>query len=136
MRGNRPALLLLERVCAVIVVLGVLYAAFLPLIADHEVLLIAYRRGGLTPSIIIIVGACAGWLCLRLARSRQRPPIVLAVAGLCAVGLLTVMWWGIPGAVEKQDVTPPPDTGRFYDSQPPGNAPGTVTPSAPPSARP
>ncbi|WP_405638803.1 hypothetical protein [Streptomyces sp. NBC_00019] len=132
MHGNRPALLLVERACAVIVVLGVLYAAFLPLIANHEVLMIAYRRGGLTPSIIIIVGAFAGWLCLRLAR-RQRPPVGLGVAGLCAVALLAVMWWGAPGTVEKQDVNPPPGTGRFYDSQLPGNTPGTVTP---PSAGP
>ncbi|MEU6184245.1 hypothetical protein [Streptomyces coeruleorubidus] len=136
MNASRPAQRLLEGACAVIVVLGVLYAALLPLISDRSVLLSTYKRGGLTPLIIIFAGACVGWLCLRLARSRKRPPIVLAVGGVCAVGLLAVMWWTTRGTVEEQHVTPSPTSGRFHQSAPPDSAPGPVTPPAPPSAGP
>lgn len=137
MNASRPAQRLLERVCAVIVVLGVLYAALLPLIADGTALLSTYKRGGLIPLIIIFAGACAGWLCLRLARSRKRPPTVLVVVGgVCAVGLLAVMWWTTRGTVEEQRVTPSPTSGRFHQSAPSDNTPGTVTPPAPPSAGP
>ncbi|MEU0112790.1 hypothetical protein ABZ137_03450 [Streptomyces bobili] len=136
MHGSRLAQRLLEGVCAAIVVLGVLYAALLSWIANHDALLSTYKRGGLTPLIVIFTGACAGWLGLRWARSRRRPPIVLVVGGTCAVALVAMVWWGTRGTVEEQHVTPSPSTGRFHQSQPPDNAPGTVTPPAPPTAGP
>jgi hypothetical protein len=136
MNASRPALRLLEGALAVAVVLGVLYAALLPVIASRTALLSMYKRGGLTPLIIIFAGACTGWLWLRLARSRKRPPIVLAAGGVCAVGLLAVMWSGTRDTVEQQHVTPSPNTGRFYQSAPPDSTPGTVPPPARPSAGP
>ncbi|MBA2949670.1 hypothetical protein [Streptomyces himalayensis] len=127
---------LLEGACKVIVALGAVYAALVLLLAHPDALLITYKHGGLTPLIIIFAGACADWLCLRLIRSRTRPPIVLVIGTVCAVGLLTVLWWGTRGTVEEQHITPSPPSGRFQQSQPPGNAPGTVQPPAPPSAGP
>lgn len=136
MRSSRLALRLLEGACAAIVALGVVYAALLLLIADPDALLVTYKRGGLTPLIIFFAGACGGWLCLRLIRSRQRPPVVLVIGVVCAVGLLTVLWRGTHGTVEEQHITPSSPSGRFHQSQPPDNAPGTVQPPAPPSAGP
>lgn len=136
MNVSRLALRILEGALAAVVVLGVLYTALLPLVASRMALLSTYKRGGLTPLIIIFAGACAGWLCLRLARSRKRPPIVLAAGSVFAVGLLAVMWSGTRDTVEQQDVTPSPTTGRFHQSAPPDNTPGTVPPPTPPSAGP
>ncbi|PWI12302.1 hypothetical protein DIZ27_01555 [Streptomyces sp. NWU339] len=136
MHSSCLALRLLEGACKVIVALGAVYAALILLLADPDALLITYKRGRLTPLIIIFAGSCAGWLCLRLIRSRQRPPIVLVVGVVCAVGLLTVLWRGTRGTVEEQHITPSPPSGRFQQSQPPGNAPGAVQPSVPPSAGP
>ncbi|MFD9445868.1 hypothetical protein ACFWBR_43900 [Streptomyces sp. NPDC060006] len=136
MRSGRLVLRLLEGACAAIVALGVIYAALLLLIAHPDALLVAYKRGGLTPLIVFFAGACAGWLCLRLIRSRQRPPVVLVIGIVCAVGLLTLVWRGTHGTVEEQHVTPSPTTGRLHQEQPPDNAPGTVQLPAPPSAGP
>ncbi|MEU0957152.1 hypothetical protein ABZ353_33220 [Streptomyces niveus] len=136
MRSSRLALRLLEWACAAIVALGVVYAALLLLIADPVALLATYKRGGLTPLIIFFAGACAGWFCLRLIGSRQRPPVVLVIGVVCAVGLLAVIWRGTHGTVEEQHVTPSPTTGRFHQPQPPDTAPGTVQPPAPPRAGP
>lgn len=136
MNASRPALRLLEGALAVVVVLGVLYAALLPVIASRTALLSTYKRGGLTPLILIFAGACAGWLWLRLARSRKRPPIVLAAGSVCAVGLLAVMWSGTRDTVEERQVTPSPTSGRFHQSAPPDSTPGTASPPAPPSAGP
>ncbi|WP_331762635.1 hypothetical protein OG612_46035 (plasmid) [Streptomyces sp. NBC_01527] len=136
MRTSCLALRLLEGACGVIVALGVVLAALLLLIADPDALLITYRHGGLTPLIIIFAGACAGWLCLRLISSRRRPPVVLVIGVVCAVGLLIVFWRGTRGTVEEQHVTPSPPSGRFHQWQPPDNVPGTVQPPAPPSVGP
>lgn len=102
---HSSGLRLLEGACRVIVALG---AALLLLTVDHDALLITYKRGGLTPLTIFFAVACAGWLCLRLIRSRQRPPAVLVIGVVCAVGLLTVLWWTTHGTVEEQHVTPSP----------------------------
>ncbi|MFE7765954.1 hypothetical protein [Streptomyces sp. NPDC057438] len=88
--------------------IGAVCATLLLLTADHDVLLITYKRGGLTPLIIFFMVACAGWLCLRLIRSRQRPPVVLVIGVVCAVGVLTLIWWTTHGTVEEQHVTPSP----------------------------
>ncbi|WP_405651723.1 hypothetical protein OG581_14140 [Streptomyces sp. NBC_01386] len=136
MRGSRLVLRLLEGACAAFVALGVVHAAILLLAADPDALFITYKRGGLTPLIIFFAGASAGWLCLRLIRSRQRPPVVLVIGVVCAVGLLTVFWRTIHGTVEEQHVTPSPPSGRFQQSQPPDSAPGTVQTPAPPSVGP
>ncbi|MGW8688019.1 hypothetical protein ACWGNN_44830 [Streptomyces sp. NPDC055817] len=136
MRSSCLALRLLEGACKVIVALGAVYAALVLLLADPDALLIIYKRGGLTPLIIIFAGACAGWLCLRVIRSRTRAPVVLVIGAVCAVGLLTVLWQGTRDTVEEQYITPSPPSGRFQQSQPPGDAPDTVQPPAPPSAGP
>jgi peptidoglycan/LPS O-acetylase OafA/YrhL len=124
---------LLERVCAVI---AVLYATLLALFTTYDALLITYRNGDLTPTIAVFTGACVGWLGLRLVRSPRRPPIGLFVGGVCAVGLVVVLWWTThPPVEEKQHVTPSPSTGGLK-SQPPDGAPGTAPLPAPPTARP
>lgn len=132
MRRSSLTLRLLEGACAAIVALGMVFAAVLLLVAQPEALLYTYRRGGLTSLIIGFAGACAGWLCLRTIRSRQRPPVALIIAVVCAVGLLTVMWRTTRGTAEEQHVTPSSPPGRFHPSPPPGDAPGTVQPPAPP----
>ncbi|MFJ4567783.1 hypothetical protein ACIP4U_29630 [Streptomyces caelestis] len=124
---------LLERVCAVI---AVLYATLLALFTNYDALLITYRNGDLTPTIAVFTGACVGWLGLRLVRSPRRPPIGLFVGGVCAVGLVVVLWWPThPPVEEKQHVTPSPSTGGLK-SQPPDSAPDTAPLPAPPTPRP
>ena len=113
MHSSNLALRLLEGACQVIVALGAVYAALLLLSADHDALLITYKSGGLTPLIIFFAAACVGWLCLRLIGSRQRPPVVLVLGVVCAVGLLAVLWRTTHGTVEEQHVTPSPPSGRF-----------------------
>lgn len=132
MRSSSLTLRLLEGACASIVALGTVYAAVLLLAAHPEALLFAYRRGGLNSLITVYAGACAGWLCLRMIRSRRRPPFALVIGVVCAVGLLAVMWRTTRGTVEEQHVTPSSPPGRFQPSQPPDGAPGTVQPPAPP----
>ncbi|MFE6888246.1 hypothetical protein [Streptomyces sp. NPDC057694] len=134
MRSGRLALRLSEWACAALVALGMVYAALLLLVADPDALLVTYKRGGLSPLIIFFAGVCACWLCLRLISSRQRPPVVLVIGVVCAVGLLAVLWRGTQGTVEEQHVTPSSPSGRFHPSQHPDDAPGAVQPPAPPSA--
>lgn len=119
MRSNSLTLRLLEGACAAIVAMGVVYAALLLLVAQPEALLYTYKRGGLTSLIMTFAGACAGWLCLRMVRTRQRPPVALVIGVVCAVGLLAVMWRTTRGTVEEQHVTPSPTTGPFHRSEPP-----------------
>ncbi|MEU1939220.1 hypothetical protein ACH49O_36220 [Streptomyces coeruleorubidus] len=79
MSGDRRALRLLERACAVI---AVLYATLLAFFTNYDALLITYQNGDLTPTIAIFAGARVGWLGLRLMRSPRRPP-----AGLLSLGV-------------------------------------------------
>lgn len=131
MSGNRRALRLLERACAVI---AALYATLLALSTNYDALLITYRNGDLTPTIAVFTGACVGWLGLRLARSPRRPP-VLCVGGVCAVGLVAVLWWTNHSTADEEQVTPTPSTGGLR-SQPSDNTPGTAPLPASPTAGP
>lgn len=124
---------LLERVCAVV---AVLYAMLLVLFTNYDALLITYRNGDLTSTIAVFATTCTGWLSLRLMRSQRRLPMGLFVAGACAIGLVTVLWWVTHPTVKEQHVTPPPSTGRSQEPQPPRNTPGPAYPPAPPTARP
>lgn len=132
MRSSGLTLRLLEGACAAVVAMGAVYAAVVLLAAQPEALLFTYRRGGLTSLITVFAGACVGWLGLRMIRSRQRAPVALVIGVVCAVGLLAVTWRTTRGTVEEQHVTPSSPPGRFQPSQPPGDAPGTVQPPAPP----
>ncbi|MBC9723808.1 hypothetical protein [Streptomyces sp. TRM68367] len=128
MRGVRRVLRLLEGLCAVI---AVLYATLLVLFTNYDALLVTYENG-----IAVFAGACVGWVGLRLVRSPRRPPVRLAIAGACAIGLVAVMWWTTRPTADQQHVTPTPGTGRSWHSQPPNGTPGTVPPPAPPTAGP
>ncbi|MFC8202039.1 hypothetical protein ACFUTV_42660 [Streptomyces sp. NPDC057298] len=110
MHSSSHALRLLEGACRVIVALGAVCAALLLLTVNPEALLIAYKRGGLSPLIVLFAGACVGWLCLRLIRSQQRPPVVLVIGAVCAVGLLSVLWQTTHSTAEEQRFPPPPPT--------------------------
>ncbi|MDQ0745889.1 hypothetical protein QF034_000120 [Streptomyces africanus] len=124
---------LLERACAVI---AVLYATLLTLFTDYDALLVTYKNGDLTPTIAVFTGACVGWLGLRLVRLPRRPPVGLFVGGVCAVGLVAVVWWTIhPTVEEQQHVRPSPSTGGLK-SQPTDSAPDTAPLPAPPTAGP
>ena len=57
---HSSGLRLLEGACRVIVAIGAVCATLLLLTADHDALLITYKRGGLTPLIIFFAVACAG----------------------------------------------------------------------------
>ena len=133
MGGGRRVLRLLEGACAVV---AVLYVTLLVLFTNYDALLITYRNGDLTSTITVFAVACVGWLGLRLARSPRRPSAGLLLGGACAVGLLARLWWTIHPTVEEQHVTPLPRTGRFVDSQPPENTPGSAPPPAPPTTGP
>lgn len=133
MNEGPRVLRLLERVCAVV---AVLYAMLLVLFTNYDALLITYRNGDLTSTIAVFATACTGWLSLRLMRSQRRVPIRLFVAGACAIGLVTVLWWMTHSTVKEQHVTPTPSTGRSQEPQPPRNIPGPAYPPAPPTARP
>ncbi|MFF2852943.1 hypothetical protein ACFVT5_42655 [Streptomyces sp. NPDC058001] len=124
---------LLEGACAVV---AVLYATLLVLFADYDALRITYRNGDLDSTITIFAVACFGWLGMRLARSPRRLSAGLLVGGACAVGVMAVLWWTARPTVEEHHVTPTPSTGRYLDSQPPENTPGSAPPPAPPTAGP
>lgn len=131
MSGNRRALRLLERVCAVI---ALLYATLLVLSTNHDALLITYKNGDLSPTIAVFTAACAGWWGLHLVRSPRRLP-VLFVGGACAVGLMAVLWWTAHPTVDEKHVTPVPSTGGST-SQPTATTPGTAPHPASPTAGP
>ncbi|MCX4862251.1 hypothetical protein OG426_09380 [Streptomyces canus] len=134
MSGVRRVLRLLEGLCAAI---AVLYATLLVLFTNYDALLVTYKNGDLTPTIMVFAVACVGWMGLRLVRSPRRPPVGLVIAGACAVGLAAVMWWWTTRpTADARHVTPTPGTGRSWHSQPPNGIPGTVLPPAPPTARP
>lgn len=125
---------LLEGLCAVI---AVLYATLLVLFTNYDALLITYKNGDLTSTIVVFAVACVGWMGLRLVRSPRRPPVGLVIAGACAVGLVAVMWWWAPRpTADVQHVTPTPGTGPSWHSQPPNATPGTDPPPPPPTAGP
>ncbi|OKI37468.1 hypothetical protein A6A29_40905 [Streptomyces sp. TSRI0281] len=86
--------------------------------------------------IIIFAVACAGWFCLRLIRSRQRPPVPLVIGVVCATVLLAVFWRGSHGSAEERRITPSPSSGRFHELQSPNNDLDTMVPPAPPTAGP
>lgn len=131
MRGSRRALRLLEGACAVI---AMLYAMLLAFSTNYDALLITYKNGDLTPTIVVFAGACVGWLGLRLVRSSRRPP-VLFVGGVCAVGLVAVLWWTTHPTVNEEHVTPTPSTGDLK-SPPSDSTPGTAPLPASPTAGP
>jgi len=133
MSGVRRVLRLLEGLCAVI---AVLYATLLVLFTNYDALLVTYENGDLTSTIVVFAGACVGWVGLRLLRSPRRFPVGLVIAGVCAVGLVAVMWWATRPPADVQHVTPTPGTGGSWHSQPPNGTPGTVPPPTPPTAGP
>lgn len=136
MRSGRQALRLVEGACAAVVALGLCYAVLLALFADRLALLMYFKRGAYTPLITVFAGACIGWLCLHGARSRKRPSAMPIIGIPCVVGLVAVMWWTTHGTVEVHQIKPSPPSGRFDQSPPPGNAPGTVQPPAAPTTMP
>ncbi|GGU02850.1 hypothetical protein [Streptomyces coeruleorubidus] len=85
MSGDRRALRLLERACAVI---AVLYATLLAFFTNYDALLITYQNGDLTPTIAIFAGARVGWLGLRLMRSGDRQFVSLDLDLLKLLGQL------------------------------------------------
>ncbi|MGW5116058.1 hypothetical protein ACWEQ8_11530 [Streptomyces noursei] len=109
MSAGRRVLHLLEGACAAV---AVLYATFLVLFSNYDALLVTYRNGKLSSTIVILAVACVGWLGLRLVRSPPRP------------------------SVEERHVTPTPGTGRFWESRPSDSTPGTAPPPAPPTSGP
>lgn len=115
---------LLEGACRLLVALGAVYAVVLLLTADPDALLITYERGGLTPLILLFAGACAGWLCLRTIRSRQRLPVMVVIGVACAIGMLAVLW-RTANAPAEEHVTPSPSS-----------VPNTGQPPGPPSVEP
>ncbi|MFI1677347.1 hypothetical protein [Streptomyces sp. NPDC020607] len=115
----------LEWLCAGI---AVLYATLLALATNYDALLFTYENGDLTSTIAVFMGACIGWLGLRLARSRQRPRTGLVIGSACAVGLVAVLWWTTRPTAEVQHNTPTPGTERSWDPPPSDGAPGAVPP--------
>ncbi|GAB3645092.1 hypothetical protein [Streptomyces sparsus] len=118
MRVGRWVLALLEGACAVTVLLA---ATLLVFSVPFDALRVAYRNGDLTSTIVVLAGACVGWLGLRLWRSPRRPPVGLLAGGVCAVGLVAVLWWTTRPMAEENPAVP---------------TPGTAPPAAPPTTGP
>ncbi|MFM9371533.1 hypothetical protein [Streptomyces sp. Da 82-17] len=118
MLGIRLALRLLEGACAVVVVLGMVYAVIALWLAHHVALVVTYRRGGLTLPIIVFVGACVGWLLLRLIRSRWGSPAALCVIGASSAGLVALTWWALPPPPAEPRIPQPPSRERFHPPPP------------------
>ncbi|WP_432168191.1 hypothetical protein [Streptomyces sp. bgisy031] len=116
-RGQR-VLRLMEGACAVVTVL---FATLLVLSTNYDALLITYRNGDLTSTIVVFAVACVGWLGLRQLRSPRRPAVGLLVGGVCVVGLVAVLWWAFRPAAEERHDTP---------------TPGPTAPLAPPTSGP
>ncbi|AIA00613.1 hypothetical protein [Streptomyces noursei] len=133
MSAGRRVLRLLEGACAAV---AVLYATLLVLFSNYDALLVTYRNGKLTSTIVILAVACVGWLGLRLVRSPRCPAVGLLVGGACVVGLLAVLRWTPRPSVEVGHVTPTPGTGGFWEPRPSDSTPGTAPPPARPTSGP